>query len=191
MSHRGLKPLIKLQAELHPLGWELIGEYNGSHNPASFKCLKCGNITTVSEAKSIRKTKCKNCDEHICLNCGKKFFINSAQGIKTTRRFCYDCLPFSTTNISNRNEYHVLWKKYVVEKIKERYGEVCSICGYSKCYEALDFHHLNPQDKEEAPAVLIHRSYNLEEIFKELDKCILVCSNCHREIHSNNKEAKQ
>jgi hypothetical protein len=93
-------------------------------------------------------------------------------------------LPLSTTNISTRNEYHVLWKKYVVNKIKERYGEKCSICGYSKCYEALDFHHLNPQDKEEGPAILIHKSYDLQEIFQELDKCILVCSNCHREIHN-------
>ena len=57
MSHRGLKPLLKLQEELRQFEWELVGEYNGAHNPASFKCLKCGNVTTISEAKSIRKTK--------------------------------------------------------------------------------------------------------------------------------------
>ena len=28
--------------------WELYGDYNGSHNPAKFKCLKCGNILEVA-----------------------------------------------------------------------------------------------------------------------------------------------
>ena len=188
MSHRGLKPLWKLQSELKEYGWELVGEYKGSHKPATFKCLKCGKNTTVTRAKSIRTAICKNCNTHICLNCGKEFEIKNGKGIKTSRRFCYECLPESTVKMSSRNEYHNLWYKYVVSKIIERYGDSCKICGYNKCFDALDFHHLDKNSKEHSPAIMIHSSYDLNEIFKELDKCILVCSNCHREIHSNDKE---
>ena len=41
---RGNKSIEKLNQELKGFGWELYGDYNGSHNPAKFKCLKCGNV---------------------------------------------------------------------------------------------------------------------------------------------------
>ena len=49
---------------------------------------------------------------------------------------------------------------------------------------ALDFHHLNPKEKD---FNLSNRNLNMDwdVIKEELDKCILVCSNCHREIHYN------
>jgi 5-methylcytosine-specific restriction endonuclease McrA len=60
-------------------------------------------------------------------------------------------------------------------------GGKCVICGYSKCYRALDFHHLNPSEKKFGISYAGHyRSW--AEMQEELDKCILVCSNCHREI---------
>lgn len=68
-------------------------------------------------------------------------------------------------------------------------GGKCSICGYDKCNAALDFHHLDPTKKDFA--IARYSKYkscwinNQEEIKAELDKCILVCSNCHREIHHN------
>lgn len=59
----------------------------------------------------------------------------------------------------------------------------CSICGYSKCMAALEFHHVNPSEKSFAISKA-HSGYSLEEILKELEKCILVCANCHAEIHA-------
>lgn len=69
------------------------------------------------------------------------------------------------------------------------FGGKCSICGYNKCIEALDFHHLNKNEKEEKPSQVILR-WSFEKAKKELDKCILVCANCHREIHASEKENK-
>lgn len=66
------------------------------------------------------------------------------------------------------------------------FGGSCQICGYNKCTEALEFHHLNKNEKEEEPAYVIMR-WSWERAKKELDKCILVCSNCHREIHAELK----
>ena len=80
--------------------------------------------------------------------------------------------------------YHSLWKEYVIKQIKQRYGTSCTICGYNKNYAALDFHHINPEEKEYNPAQLVNNSYNLDDIFNELDKCQLVCANCHRELHN-------
>lgn len=66
----------------------------------------------------------------------------------------------------------------------DRMGGKCQICGYDKCLSALEFHHINKEEKEENPSYLILRR-NWEHAKKELEKCILVCSNCHREIHDS------
>lgn len=61
-------------------------------------------------------------------------------------------------------------------------GGCCQICGYDKYIGALDFHHINPNEKDFTIAHI--RQYKFDDtIKKELDKCLLVCSNCHREIH--------
>lgn len=62
-------------------------------------------------------------------------------------------------------------------------GNSCCICGYNKCVEALEFHHINEFNKDFS---LSDRDIKLDwqAIKNELDKCVLVCSNCHREIHA-------
>jgi len=61
-------------------------------------------------------------------------------------------------------------------------GGKCELCGYNKYNGALDFHHLNKETKEYSIAAT-GSTRSFENTKKELDKCILVCSNCHREIH--------
>jgi len=66
-------------------------------------------------------------------------------------------------------------------------GGKCIFCGYDKCNDALDFHHLNSKEKEFGLSVRgLTRSW--EKIKEELDKCILVCANCHRELHAENSQ---
>ena len=87
--------------------------------------------------------------------------------------------------------------EYVKKTYKKRYGESkqimhelkingCAICGYSECDAALDFHHANPQDKKFRIS-LSHIDYKANKIINELNKCILLCSNCHREIHDKER----
>lgn len=61
-------------------------------------------------------------------------------------------------------------------------GEKCNVCGYNKCINALEFHHINPEEKEFGLGNGNCRK--LETDLKELKKCILVCANCHREIEA-------
>lgn len=71
------------------------------------------------------------------------------------------------------------------QKLKARavayLGGACHICGYSKCMRSLTFHHRNPEKKEFAIADFKSRKW--ESIQPELDKCDLLCANCHGEIH--------
>ena len=59
-------------------------------------------------------------------------------------------------------------------------GGQCCLCGYHKLPDALEFHHLDPDTKD---YTISNTSYALETDLKEIKKCILVCANCHREIH--------
>lgn len=83
------------------------------------------------------------------------------------------------------SKYNILKKRRVriKEELVEYKGGKCEICGYNKCLSALEFHHLDPSKKDFG--IASNSSYkNITVLKKEIDKCILVCSNCHREIHS-------
>lgn len=74
-------------------------------------------------------------------------------------------------------------RKNVKIKAVEYKGGSCEICGYNKCNEALQFHHLDPTQKDFGiSAGGFTRSW--EKVKSELDKCIMVCANCHSEIHT-------
>ena len=72
-------------------------------------------------------------------------------------------------------------------KALEYKGFSCNSCGYNKCVEALEFHHLNPATKLfEISSKAYRRTW--ADVTAELDKCLLLCANCHREIHALNRE---
>lgn len=75
------------------------------------------------------------------------------------------------------------WRQRTKEKILNLKGNKCSICGYNKCNDALAFHHLN--DKEFSLSFALRNCKSWNNILQEIDKCILVCLNCHAELHYN------
>lgn len=85
-------------------------------------------------------------------------------------------------------------RKYLIDAVSKRRKELrkksieykggkCIICGYNKCDQVLEFHHFNQEVKDFG---ISQRGYtrSWEKVKKELDKCILVCANCHREVHA-------
>lgn len=128
--------------------------------------------TTVGGCDNMTMTNPKE-----CLKCHKLFYPKKQA---KTRMYCYDCLPeehYTGAQLKNRI------KKWALEYK----GNKCEICGYNKCEEALEFHHLNPNEKD---FCISDRDIKLNwlKIKEELDKCQLVCANCHREIHSKEKK---
>ena len=69
-------------------------------------------------------------------------------------------------------------------------GGECSVCGYNKCLEALEFHHKDKRNKNSSLAQILQDKH-WKDIILELNKCVLVCANCHREIHAKNKESNK
>lgn len=61
-------------------------------------------------------------------------------------------------------------------------GNACNICGYNKSFSALEFHHIVPEEKEYSISKT-GTCHDIEKDLAEVKKCILVCANCHREIH--------
>ena len=72
--------------------------------------------------------------------------------------------------------------KAFVKRYKSIYG--CSVCSYKKSLSALHFHHLHSKKKE----ITNMYGYSRESVKEEMRKCILVCANCHSEIHDKERE---
>lgn len=65
----------------------------------------------------------------------------------------------------------------------EYLGGKCQVCGYNRCQDALDFHH---KDESQKQFGIGSKGYtrSWEKVKQELDKCYLLCANCHRETHA-------
>jgi hypothetical protein len=108
----------------------------------------------------------------------------STQTIKEEIDKC-DIICSNCHRKEHTNTYKYLTKKarYVLELKKK---SCCSKCGLS-IPECLDFHHINDNKTDDIGAMLRNKNISLEDIKNEIDKCIIVCSNCHREIHHKQK----
>jgi hypothetical protein len=65
-------------------------------------------------------------------------------------------------------------------------GTQCSKCGYNRCIEALEFHRNNSSGKDFS---ISEKGYTRSraKVKEELDKCMLLCANCHREVHAKSQ----
>lgn len=79
--------------------------------------------------------------------------------------------------VRDTSEYRV----NVKQRLIDYKGGKCQICGYNRCINALEFHHINPKEKD---FTISGGTKSFNTLKLEVDKCILVCSNCHREIHA-------
>lgn len=104
------------------------------------------------------------------------------------------CKLHGSEHFHTRNDGRIVCKKcgvlavqkrreVVKQKAVEYKGGKCSRCGYDRCVQALSFHHTDPKEKDFG---ISSKGYtrSWESVKKELDKCILVCHNCHSEIHA-------
>lgn len=111
------------------------------------------------------KKCCSKCREWKTL---KEF---SPKGENRFHHYCRPCLyMYQAERWKNR-------KKKAIELM----GGKCNKCGYCRNYAALEFHHIDPSKKEFESDAGRHKSWN--KFINELKKCILLCSNCHREEH--------
>jgi len=136
--------------------------------------IKKHNITIPNKSfKDIGKKDygdsrfCPRCEK----NCNITEFYNR-RGKENSSVYCKKCT----------NEQTLIRQRHLKKQMVEYKGGKCSKCGYDKCINALEFHHIDPNEKEFTLSHL--KSYSFTKIImEELDKCEIVCANCHREIH--------
>ena len=72
-------------------------------------------------------------------------------------------------------------RKKLREMARDYKGGKCIMCDYNRCQRVLSFHHVNPREKDfDLSSRGLTRSW--ERIRKEIDKCVLLCANCHMEV---------
>jgi len=102
-------------------------------------------------------------------------FVYTVSIKKKDKRIYADRAEYLRKAVSKR-------RKKLREMAREYKGSKCQICGYKKSQRALSFHHINPKEKDFGLSVKgLTRSW--EKIKQEIDKCILICANCHMEVH--------
>lgn len=80
------------------------------------------------------------------------------------------------------------WRRKTKERIILAMGGECVCCSYKKCNRALALHHLDPTKKEISFGKIRANPKSWLKIIEELRKCVLVCHNCHSEIHEGIRE---
>lgn len=164
---------------------EISNELNCVKSTVSYHC-KNANIANSNIIKSPTKEEIGEM---------QKYYNVCKSSIKTANRFGWSkwtVLKYVKTKkrkILTENERKqksidasLRSRRILKEKLVEYKGGKCEICGYDRCIKAMDFHHRNPKEKEFA---LTYMNRKWEALVNEVDKCILVCSNCHKEIHAN------
>lgn len=125
-----------------------------------------------------------------------KYRTITAQEVKDGYKTCPQCKVKKEMNINNfyirkTGKFHHWCKECGSKKSVDRFREYklkcvtykggkCIVCGYDKYFGALDFHHLDPSKKDFTVAA---SNKTFEALQEELDKCVLLCATCHRELH--------
>ena len=90
---------------------------------------------------------------------------------------CIKCQSVRKSLRKNRNRQELL----------KLHGSKCSVCSYDKCSSALQFHHIDPSEKE---FEISESAYSLENLISEAKKCVLLCANCHAEVENEILKSK-
>jgi len=110
--------------------------------------------------------------KYICRHCKEETDDFYSSDIKKSVYICKKC----------KAKQNKILRDNIKRKCVEYKGGKCFVCGYNKFQGSLDFHHVNPKDKDFGIATVKCNSF--ESLKQELDKCVLLCKNCHCEVHA-------
>jgi len=111
---------------------------------------------------------CNKCKETKPLD----LFVKHKQCIDGRAGYCKTCDAATVSNLRRATKLKAITYK----------GGACSRCSGVFHPAVYDFHHVDPLEKEADPGSLMGRKWKV--VKEELDKCILLCSNCHRLTHA-------
>lgn len=151
--------------------------------------------------------QCRKCGK----TCGNRIVVDGKVRNIKNRKYCLSCSPFGKHNtrkveklldgervcgccekrLKRKNEHgYECWvcrnrkqREEKAAKIRALMGGGCGFCGYNKCQQALDCHHVDRTSKLfELNGRELQRSWS--DLVAEAKKCVLACCRCHREVHA-------
>ena len=152
-----------------------------NNTPTEKKCPKCGEIKSLdlfynNKGRHDGKSwACKACDNKRTLAQGRTE-KGKANALERNRKYAK----------RNPETLKASQKKYKEKKrqvVNEARSSGCVVCGYNKCNEALDFHHVDSSTKDKSISDLLC-SGSIDALKEEISKCVVLCANCHREHHA-------
>lgn len=170
---------------------EIKDELNCSKATISYHCQR-NNLGGNNQRSTLTDDEIVKLNEyyknHTIEECVSKFKIGKSTVTKhTDNKRELNNLTKEEKKVKNykRVKSH---RQKIKEKSIEYKGNKCEKCGYDKCKWAFDFHHTDSKTKDFT--ISKYSTLSWDRIKKELDKCILVCANCHREIHYEEEQNK-
>lgn len=139
-------------------------------------CLVCSpfgaknrrDLTRSGLARSVGESKtCPACEKR---KPASAFYSRRGHGLSC---YCRECAKLYDLERTRK------FKQQCIEYL----GSQCAVCGYSRCIGALEFHHNDPSEKEFGISQRSTQVFSTR-VRRELDKCTLLCANCHRELHA-------
>ena len=129
-------------------------------------------------------------EQKVCSTCGELKSVfdfhasNKRAGARTEtngyiQSRCKECQKADRRYYSKRNNEFL-------REIKTSFG--CQDCGYNDHFSALDFHHIDPTTKKFSPTSGKGLGGSLKNLKIEIEKCIILCANCHRIHHYKERE---
>ena len=158
------------------------------------QCIKCGTKKVI-QTTHLRDGRTKTCgcgciipdqnisnnqDFLVCEICGTSFSPKTANAKR--RKYCYNCSPEG-----DRSKQITALRQAMKKQAVKRKGGKCEICGYSKNISALQFHHKNPKEKQFGLSQS-GTNHSWKEYWQEAQKCMLLCANCHMQLHYSEEE---
>jgi hypothetical protein len=166
-------------------------------------CIKCNSrfpnrIQIEGKIRNICKRKfCLNCspfNQHntsknpttkgykFCPHCNRKrllkyFYLRKN---KNPMSWCIECVKINCAEIQ---------KSFKIKCVQYKGGK-CEKCSYNRCVAAFDFHHIDPTKKLFNVNTSCKKGFTTE-VKEELDKCMLLCATCHRELHYFYQDSNQ
>ena len=148
-----------------------------------------------------------------CMSCGKPFdttfVVDGEQHHMKQRKRCLICFPYGASRADplevrrakalrkqrawvqrRRREDGVDPFKAGAHRKKQTVVDLvggCQLCGYSRCLRAISFHHLGDKEKS---LTLREFQHSLGALLPELRKCLVLCQNCHSEVHADLVDAE-
>lgn len=169
--HCAMKKELLIEYVNEKLSIRQIAEKENTSQTNTRYWLKKYGLKTDPITKKINKEGFKLCPKCKIEKERTEFYVR--RGKEGQSVYCKRCT----------NDVAVERQRLFKAKCIEYKGGCCVECGYAKCNAALEFHHTDPTQKDFNISHFKLTTFD-DRVKKELDKCILICSNCHREIHN-------